>query len=316
MPAKGFIKDLDKTKHGDLTGRTFGRLHVDGYVGVKYIGKNNKPQHMWKCTCECGNTCVRSTSALVNDDTIKSCGCYQNEIRRANAAKRQADPNSINNRGLRRLYNIYNNIKERCLSVGTRDYPLYGGRGIYVCDEWLGKDGFENFVKWAKDNGYEETLSIDRIDNDGPYAPWNCRWVTQSVQTNNMRVTLHFWDWEEILSVSQFVRKYNLYGERFVSSKLDADWSLDAIIYSAKHQELNVRKVKGTRNAYVNNRGFKVLVPRYFVTAPDDIKKKLLKHEKVRRELLAESGEVKNLKRLNEYSERGHDQFFGEGYEV
>lgn len=316
MPAKGFIKDLDKTKHGDMTGRTFGRLHVDEYEGVVRIGKDNKPQHMWKCTCECGNTCTRSTNALVHGDSLKSCGCYANEIRRANAMKEKNNPNSINNRGLRRLYTIYNNMKGRCLNVGGRDYMKYGARGIYICDEWLGEDGFENFVAWAKANGYEETLSIDRIDNDGPYAPWNCRWGDANVQVNNTRVTLYLWDGEEMLSMEQFTRKYNLYGERFVSSKLDADWSLDAIIYSAKHPELDVRKIKGAKNAYVNNRGFKVLVPRYFVTAPNDIKEKLLNHEKVRREMMRSMGKTKNLQRLAEYSERGRDQFFGEGYEL
>lgn len=67
-------------------------------------------------------------------------------------------------------------------------YPRYGGRGIVMCDEWL--DDFQSFHAWAHANGYREDASqfdcsIDRINNDGPYAPDNCRWVTMKKQGNN-----------------------------------------------------------------------------------------------------------------------------------
>lgn len=94
----------------------------------------------------------------------------------------------------------------------------------------------------------------------------------------------------------------------------DFSKSKHGCIYSAKHQDLDIRKVKNTYGSYVNNRGFKVLIPRYFNTAPDDVKEQMLKHEKVRREMMESKGKTKALKRMMEYSERGHDQFFGEGY--
>lgn len=73
------------------------------------------------------------------------------------------------------LYGLLHNMIVRCKYPSATNYRYYGGRGIKVCDEWT-KDPAA-FVKWAKDNGYAPGLEIDRIDVDGPYAPWNCRFI-------------------------------------------------------------------------------------------------------------------------------------------
>ena len=83
------------------------------------------------------------------------------------------------------LYKKWAAMKRRCSCPKDSHYHLYGGRGIYVCNEWL-KNPVE-FITWAFNNGYRKGLTIDRIDCDGPYSPQNCRWVTWEKQNQNLR---------------------------------------------------------------------------------------------------------------------------------
>lgn len=93
-----------------------------------------------------------------------------------------------------RLYGIYHNMKYRCATETANEYDNYGARGIKVCSEWLGKDGYLAFKDWALNNGYEDNLTIDRIDPDKGYCPENCQWVTKSENTsraNSSKRTQH-----------------------------------------------------------------------------------------------------------------------------
>lgn len=84
-----------------------------------------------------------------------------------------------------RLYNIWRSMKQRCTNPKTVNYHNYGGRGIKVCEEWSSR--FMSFRDWAMENGYSDTLSIDRINSNGNYEPSNCRWVSYKAQNNNRR---------------------------------------------------------------------------------------------------------------------------------
>lgn len=155
----------------NITGKKFGKL-----TAIKPIGKNKYNQILWLCKCECGNTTITTCSKLLQNIT-RSCGCFARE-----QAKKL---NTTHGLSKTRLYKTYSQMKIRCLNPKNPAYKSYGGRGIKICEEWL-KD-FKVFYSWAMTNGYNDSLSIDRIDVNGNYEPDNCRWVDAKTQCNNRR---------------------------------------------------------------------------------------------------------------------------------
>ena len=169
-------------KYRDLTGEQYGRLTVICHTDSQ---KNKTGQHCWLVRCDCGNERI-ITSSEWNRHSCYSCGCYQKEM----ASKRAYEQHLTHGKTNTRLYAIWNDMKQRCTNPKIKEYPLYGGRGIKVCDEW--KASFTNFEKWMRENGYDDNAprgkcTLDRIDVDGDYCPENCRIATQKQQSNNRR---------------------------------------------------------------------------------------------------------------------------------
>ena len=157
-------------------GEKYGRLTIK-----EYAGKAKNGSTLVKCICDCGAEKTVRLYALKNG-TIKSCGCLAKEllIKRNKTIKYTTHGQSKT-----RLYTIWCDIKQRCLNKNQEVFKHYGKRKIKICDEW--RNDFNSFYDWAIRNGYNDNLTIDRIDVNGNYKPSNCRWVTMKEQHRNTR---------------------------------------------------------------------------------------------------------------------------------
>lgn len=166
-------------------GDQFGMLTVLGRDMFDYIRPYDQAHiPMYVCECSCENhtiTSVRQDKLLASNGT-RSCGC-QSLI--------SGYKHGYNNT---RLYGILDGMKKRCYNMASdmEDHHTYKNH-IYICPEWMDpENGVKNFCEWALANGYRDDLTIDRIDNNGPYSPDNCRWVPPYVQSNNMSTNVFY----------------------------------------------------------------------------------------------------------------------------
>ena len=159
----------------DLTGQRFGKLVV-----IKRA--ENSPSHdtRWACQCDCGRKTI-SYSAELRNGMTKSCGCLRKDPGK--------EPHYIHGGAKTRLFKIWIDMKSRCYYESNTRFNRYGGRGISVCKEW--DESFSTFRDWALQHGYQDDLSIDRINVDGNYEPSNCRWATSKQQGRNKENTVY-----------------------------------------------------------------------------------------------------------------------------
>lgn len=172
---KGVAIKCKECQKPNLVGQRFNHFLVLSRSEDK-IRKNGKHIVQWKCQCDCGNIRYLSTTEL-KSNKCKSCGCMHDYYSRIN--------NTQHGDSHQRLYNIWLGMKARCFNEKDYHYKWYGGRGISMDKQWV--NNYKSFKEWALSNGYNDKLTIDRINPNGNYEPLNCRWVDMKVQSNNRR---------------------------------------------------------------------------------------------------------------------------------
>ncbi len=214
----------------DITGKKYNLLLV-----VERVENAKNGVSRWKCLCDCGNyTIVRGGN--LKSGAVKSCGClnYSSKNKKHGMSKSS-------------LYNIWNGMKFRCYNPKSESYKYYGGRGIKVCDDW--ENDAENFMEWAMSNGYEEGLTIDRIDSDKDYCPENCRWISKGDQAKNRRMNYDILHDGKIKTLQELCDELNLDYKRVHNRITKLGWSLEKAINTPVNE--SKRNMKA-RNKYGN----------------------------------------------------------------
>lgn len=198
------------SQYKDISGQKFGRL-----TAIKRMyTKNHKS--IWLCKCECGNVIEVPINSLTCNNT-KSCGCLHHDM----MLKR----NTKHDKRDTRLYRIWANMKQRCYNSNHPSYKNYGARYIKVCDEWL--DDFTAFYDWSMLNGYDDTLTIDRINNNGNYEPNNCRWADRNQQNRNKRNNINYTFNGETHCLKDWCKLQRLNYGTVISRLNDSNWTIE-----------------------------------------------------------------------------------------
>ena len=205
----------------DISGEKYGFLQA-----VEYRGRTKHNQAIWlfRCTAEgCGNE-VEMPAHVVKSGNTKSCGCMTKKLKSISKTTHGASSSSV--------YGSYKSMLRRCNDPKNRMFHRYGGRGITVCERWLGPQGAANFLA---DMGEKPSPrhTIERINNDGPYSPENCRWATMAEQSENRATTRLIAVGEALMSQAAWDRTLGN-GLNIVGDRIRRGWSAEEAVTTPK----------------------------------------------------------------------------------
>ncbi len=176
----------------------------------------------WKFKCDCGTEkIIRSYNVRIG--AVVSCGCYRlqriSEIKTTHGMRWTSE------------YSTWHDIKDRCGNPKNSGYKHYGGRGIRVCKRWI--KSFQNFIF---DMGLKPSSksSIERKNNNGNYAPKNCRWATMKEQAQNRRGVIKIKYLGKIKSLSEWCSDLGLNRGLIRSRIRRQGWSFECAILTPK----------------------------------------------------------------------------------
>lgn len=184
-------------KAKDITGQKFGKLTAIKLDHIEHIKTGTV--HYWLYKCDCGNEKV-IRKGEVSQGGSQSCGCFLKESVQKRSTK--------HGQSYSRLYRIMHDMKQRCLNPNNKNYKHYGERGITICKNWL--DNFDNFYNWAINYGYQDNLTIERINFNGNYEPSNCKWIKKAEQVKNTRKIRFITANNETHCLGDWARKFNI----------------------------------------------------------------------------------------------------------
>lgn len=208
MPAKGvvYVRKKLEVKIGDRYGRLEIIEECESFTKTRFF----------LCKCDCGEEKKVLLADLRRGHT-KSCGCFRKEKLSSLYTTHGCLP--------KKLYHIWNKMKDRCLKPNNDRYVYYGERGIKICAEWM---DFTLFRSWALQNGYKEGLSIERDDYDANYGPSNCRWIPKSEQPLNSRHNRTFTFNGKTQCLTLWAKELGL-STYIIYQRLSKGWDVDRI---------------------------------------------------------------------------------------
>lgn len=188
-------------------GQKFGKLTV-----IEPVYERNR--WLWRCKCECGNETIVWPNQIMRGKQ-NACHCGK--------SKTFHEMYYVHGESHTRLHNIWKGMRKRCNNKNSSRYDFYGGRGIKHCDEW---NDYLTFKKWAVGSGYDDTMTLERIDVNGDYCPENCKWIKAEEQQKNKRNTIRVEENGETLCLKDWCDMHGM-NYRTVHSRIKRGWDME-----------------------------------------------------------------------------------------